>query len=253
MRLSGSHILFVCLVVLTLVSGCARRGRVIPAGTFARIYADMLVADQWLSDNNRVRRTADTTNFYAPVFAKYGYSFKDYDRSVNYYLDNPGKYARLLENTTALLEKRIAELKAEEARIEEIEKLLEYLKENALPLIDFELDTLLWRPDTLASRDSLALADSLSLADSLAVADSSALADSLAATDSLALADSLAAADGLAPADPLAADYAVIAGHDRQTPEKLKLKPDNVKRRNSLRPDSLKAPGKFSRNKPSAD
>lgn len=214
MRLSGGHILLVCLVALTLVSGCSRRGRVIPAGTFAQIYADMLIADQWLSDNGSVRRTADTTNFYAPVFAKYGYSFRDYDRSVNHYLNNPGKYARLLEKTTAILEKHIKELKAEEARIDKIEELLAYLRDNALPPVDFELDTLLWRPDSLLPRDSLAVADSLAAVDSLAAADTLAVADSVVAEI---------------------------------------IKPDNVKRKHSLRPDSLEAPGKLLRHKPLAD
>lgn len=188
MKLKVGHIALAGLLLLLLLPGCGRRGRVIPAGKLADIYVDMFLADQWVSDNYSTRRVADTSDFYGPIFKAHGYTFKDYDRSVNHYLQNPEGYSRLLEKSADILEKRIKSLKDEQTRREKVEELERYLRENLLPRLDFEKDdSLLWRPDSLVV-DSLAV-DSLAV-DSLAVADSLA-----AAMDSLAVsADTLAAA-----------------------------------------------------------
>lgn len=156
MKLRPIHILIAAMVLLLSAVGCGRRGRVIPADTFAQMYAEVFIADQWLSDHVRFRKTADTSNFYEPLFEEFGYTFKDYNRSVEYYIDKPEKYARVLEKTSEILGKRLDELKKEEAMIEEVNKLLRYLKENALDPVDFENDTLLWKLDT-AVVDSVAV------------------------------------------------------------------------------------------------
>lgn len=205
MKLKVGHIALAGLVLLLLLSGCGRRGRVIPAGKLAEIYVDMFLADQWVSDNYSTRRVADTCDFYGPIFKAHGYTFKDYDRSVNHYLQNPEGYSHLLEKSVDILEKRIKSLKDEQERREKVAELERYLRENLLPRLDFEKDdSLLWRPDTLAV-DSLAV-DSL-LVDSLAV-------DSLA-VDSLVVVDTLAA-------------------------EIIKDSLINAKRRNRIRANSLK-------------
>ena len=205
MKLKVGHIALAGLVLLLLLPGCGRRGRVIPAGMLAEIYVDMFLADQWVSDNYSTRRVADTCDFYGPIFKAHGYTFKDYDRSVNHYLQNPEGYSHLLEKSVDILEKRIKSLKDEQERREKVAELERYLRENLLPRLDFEKDdSLLWRPDTLAV-DSLAV-DSL-LVDSLAV-------DSLA-VDSLIVVDTLAA-------------------------EIIKDSLINAKRRNRIRANSLK-------------
>ena len=205
MKLKVGHIALAVLVLLLLLPGCGRRGRVIPAGKLAEIYVDMFLADQWVSDNYSTRRVADTCDFYGPIFKAHGYTFKDYDRSVNHYLQNPEGYSHLLEKSVDILEKRIKSLKDEQERREKVAELERYLRENLLPRLDFEKDdSLLWRPDTLAV-DSLAV-DSL-LVDSLAV-------DSLA-VDSLIVVDTLAA-------------------------EIIKDSLINAKRRNRIRANSLK-------------
>ena len=205
MKLKVGHIALAGLVLLLLLPGCGRRGRVIPAGKLAEIYVDMFLADQWVSDNYSTRRVADTCDFYGPIFKAHGYTFKDYDRSVNHYLQNPEGYSHLLEKSVDILEKRIKSLKDEQERREKVAELERYLRENLLPRLDFEKDdSLLWRPDTLVV-DSLAV-DSL-LVDSLAV-------DSLA-VDSLIVVDTLAA-------------------------EIIKDSLINAKRRNRIRANSLK-------------
>ncbi len=191
MKLKVGHIALAGLVLLLLLPGCGRRGRVIPAGKLAEIYVDMFLADQWVSDSYSSRRMADTSDFYGPIFKAHGYTFKDYDRSVNHYLHNPEGYSHLLDKSVEILEKRIKALKNEQERREKVEELERYLRDNLLPRVDFEKDdTLLWRPDSLRV-DSLAV-------DSLAVAADSLLADA----DSLqAGADSLAAADTVKAVD----------------------------------------------------
>lgn len=188
MKLKLGHIALAALVLLLLLPGCGRRGRVIPAGKLAEIYVDMFLADQWISDNYSSRREADTSDFYGPIFKAHGYTFKDYDRSVNHYLHNPEGYSHLLDKSVEILEKRIKSLKDEQARREKVEELERYLRDNLLPRVDFEKDdTLLWRPDSLRV-DSLAV-------DSLAVAADSLLAGS----DSLAAADTVKAVEIPAP------------------------------------------------------
>lgn len=104
-------ILIALAAALAVAVGCERRARVIPADTFSEIYADMFLADQWIASNSRYRRKADTSLFYVPIFGKYGYSLKDYDLSVRYYLESPDKYAKILKQSAALLEKDFKRLK----------------------------------------------------------------------------------------------------------------------------------------------
>jgi len=97
------HIAMVLLAGGLLVS-CGNR--VIPRGDFAKIYADMLLADQWVRNNYQVRRTVDTTLLYEPLFEKYGYDTDDYLRSVDYYMRDPDRFSRVLKKTAAILDKR---------------------------------------------------------------------------------------------------------------------------------------------------
>ncbi len=75
---------------------CAREAKVIPARKMARIYREMLLADQWLADNPEKKTAADTTWFYEPIFEKYGYTLKDYQNSVDHYLNDPKRYAQMM-------------------------------------------------------------------------------------------------------------------------------------------------------------
>ena len=70
----------------------------------------MFLADQWVRDTPAARAAADTTYFFDPIFKRYGYSFADYDRSVNYYLDRPEKYARILNKASERLRRENARL-----------------------------------------------------------------------------------------------------------------------------------------------
>lgn len=164
-------ILFALAVLL--VSGCRSRARVIPASEFSEIYAEMLLADQWIAQNGRARRTADTTAFYRPILEKYGYSVEDYDASVAHYLRTPEKYAKILKATSASLNARAKRLQSIEDAIAKQPHFSAYTP------LEFRFDTLVFRDSTglwpndssfrVAERDSSALQlDSLEVgADSL--------------------------------------------------------------------------------------
>lgn len=128
-----------CLVSLF---SCSRGGKIIPEARMTEIYADMFLEDQWLTTFRKYRTMADTTLFYDPIFEKYGYDFEDFSRSVDYYVDHPEKYIKLLRKTEALLTKR------REPFAEEVERQKKYMLGivNAhYKRIDFTDESVKWR------------------------------------------------------------------------------------------------------------
>ena len=113
------HIFAAC-VVLALSASCMSRGRVIPRAAMSEIYAEMFMADQWINSDYKLRRMADTTLIYGGIFEKYGYTVNDYRRSMEYYMDDPDRYARILKQTTLIIERRISDLKKEKERLQAI-------------------------------------------------------------------------------------------------------------------------------------
>lgn len=168
------------LVALALVC-CSRRSRVIPASTLSDIYVDMFMADQWIAQNQRARKTADTSNIYAPIFDKYGYTVEDYDASVRHYLRKPDKYAKILKSAGSKLGRQAKRLEAIEDAIQNRVKFSPYRPEK------FRYDTLRFKDDSLGlwPNDS-SFVDRGALRDSLARVDSLARRDSLARVDSIA-------------------------------------------------------------------
>lgn len=108
MRKALWHIMLVMALFLC-VTGCHRHGKVIPKSKMVLIYADMFLADQWLISHSDARAVADTTLFYEPIFRRYGYTSKDYDASVSYYIDRPDKFNKVLQKTGKLLNEKYLE------------------------------------------------------------------------------------------------------------------------------------------------
>lgn len=88
-----------------------RNGRVIPRNKMARIYAEMLLTDQWINDNWVQNRSADTCFVYRPILRRYGYDEKDWRKSVSKYIKDPDRYSRILKKSAAMLEAREKELR----------------------------------------------------------------------------------------------------------------------------------------------
>lgn len=154
MRFHCAHMVAALLLTLLLFS-CSGRTRIIPRSTLANIYADMFLADQWLSDHSSERSAADTSLFYDPIFARYGYTFEDYDRSVKHYLKDPERFSKIFRQAADQLKK---EHDLYLGKKEFVDKVREFNSAiTGYNIRDFERDSLLWkRPVT----DSLVL-DSL--------------------------------------------------------------------------------------------
>lgn len=125
------------------------------------IYAEMFLADQWLNDNPGLKRTADTTRFYETIFRRFGYGFEDYDASVNYYLNHPEKYKKIVERAQNKLRSTQKSLESFEKALERQNQILAGLGALHLPVFavdSVKVDTLMvWAPwrDTLSYRDSV--------------------------------------------------------------------------------------------------
>ena len=102
------HLPAYLLVTLALFSSCGR-GRRISEAKFAEIYADMFLADQWIS-SNRLGRIADTSLVYEPIFEMYGFTTEDYRNSLMYYMDDATAFADVLEEARSILRDRVDHL-----------------------------------------------------------------------------------------------------------------------------------------------
>lgn len=201
MKSGVAHIIALC-AVLSFLAGCSCGGpKVIPRGKMAEIYADMLVADQWVLDNPGTRSKADTSLVYEPIFNSYGYTTEDYRASVGYYMKDPERYSRILRNTTEILEGKIAtlqELKRIEDRLKamvpyeidpfrlyftrSVEGLWEFGDsvsvevDSLVPVLEMHLhetsDTLFDGPRIILKADSLAVDDTMEVVETLEVKES---------------------------------------------------------------------------------
>ena len=101
-RLVG--ILFVIVALVVAVVSCSDEPRVIPTKKMEKIYREMFLADQWVNDFPGKREAAETTWFYKPIFEKYGYDLDDYLKSVDHYLNDPKRYAEMMERVAKSLQ-----------------------------------------------------------------------------------------------------------------------------------------------------
>lgn len=189
MKRKGFIVLTVLLLFLSL-GACKRKARVIPENKLADIYAEMFLADQWLSTNYSYKRVADTTLFYEPIFEKYGYNLEDFNESMRHYVKNPDKYAKILKSAGLKLDAQAKRLKKVEDYYNNRERFSPYIPKT------FNLETLMSQ-DTMMTVSVRDIYNSLipDLADSLASRDSLSVQDSLLVKDSLAIADTVAVKD----------------------------------------------------------
>ena len=111
---------FMVAAVMVAVSSCSDKPKVIPAHKMEMIYRDMFLADQWLVDFPAKRSIADTTWFYEPIFEKYGYDIEDYRKTVDYYLNDPKRFADMMDRVVNSMENEINGINRSIARNEAI-------------------------------------------------------------------------------------------------------------------------------------
>ena len=123
-----SRILIALFLLLGILSSCRREGRIIPRSRMTEIYVEMFVADQRIASSPEIRRTADTSWVYEPIFEKYGYNSDDYRASVAHYMKDPDRYARILRESGAMIERHLKELRKEKKRLEMLEQMKEQVE-----------------------------------------------------------------------------------------------------------------------------
>ena len=133
MKIRVVHIIAACAVLLSLIGCSCDSARIISRGDMAEIYAEMLMADQWVAEHSKTRKQADTSLVYEPIFQKYGYDTEDYRASVAHYMKDPERYSRILRSTAEILDAQILELK-ELKKIEDRRKAIVPYKINPFRL-----------------------------------------------------------------------------------------------------------------------
>lgn len=126
------HILFaVILSVIFFSLNSCKEKNIIDGDDMAKIYAEMLITDQWIGTTPGLRNTADTSLVYEPILKRYGYTSDDYRNSVEYYLNDPDDYADIINETVKILDKRLSELKKKKEGLDEEEIYQQHIKKLA--------------------------------------------------------------------------------------------------------------------------
>ena len=95
MNLRRGHIVLLLLVLLCLAS--CRGARRIPRGKMQSIFYEMFLQDQLVRNDPSLRREADTSLVYEGIFEKYGYDTDDYLYSLQYYIQEPERLAKIMD------------------------------------------------------------------------------------------------------------------------------------------------------------
>ena len=214
MKMRLRHILILLVVVMALFPSC-RRGadKVIPRGKLAKIYAEMLVTDQWVQNTLSLRRMADTSLVYDPILEKYGYTQADYQHTVETYMDDPERFSRILRTTAGILDGQIKELRKKQHQIHLATIRKKKLESTELPEFKYFINaidsyrSLDWADTVKIELDSVYFVHKISripytdtvyegvrvivAADTLAVKDTVAVTDTVAKSRSVSLLDSL--------------------------------------------------------------
>lgn len=118
------HIGLSFAALLMLFASCRKEeAKVIPRDQLADIYTEMLMTDQWILHTPDIRKIADTSLVYEPILAKYGYTTDDYVRSVDFYMNDPERFARILRTSSEQLTARLERLREKKKKQEELQKI----------------------------------------------------------------------------------------------------------------------------------
>jgi hypothetical protein len=216
MKIKLLHIAALAVLMCGIISSCGKDDtKVIPRKKMAQIYAEMLMTDQWITSTPGVRMVADTSLVYEPILEKYGYDSDDYRKSIETYMDDPERFARILRTTGEILQGRITELEHQQMLLDlkaNLPKLIYNVSwDDFFPYmfdepyihnydsIAFEPDSVMWiyRLNSIERSDTIYEGLRMVILDSLMVNDSLACPDSLAALDSITQADSVFAFDSI--------------------------------------------------------
>lgn len=142
-----------CVWIIVLLS-CSRN--VISEHDMVVIIAELHKADRYVNVNYQLLRKADTTRVYEAVLNKYDYSTDDFVKSLDYYLERPGKLKSIYLRAKAQIDKEdeLVEKLIEQKRREDVflKPLKEILGKRDM-IIDYDSRKRAWRwlvlPDSL--------------------------------------------------------------------------------------------------------
>ena len=89
-------------IVLVLMLAVSCGPRKIPRDDMEKIMADILLQDQQIKQDHKLRKEADTTLVYEGIFEAYDYDTDDFLYSLEYYLEDPARMEKLKENAYKL-------------------------------------------------------------------------------------------------------------------------------------------------------
>ena len=104
------RVLYIVLVVL-LVAACGPHR--IPRDDMEDIVYRMLVQDQQIKQDPKLRQQADTMLVYEGIFQTYGYNTDDFLFSLEYYLEEPARMEKVMEKVAERLDAEAKVLKKE--------------------------------------------------------------------------------------------------------------------------------------------
>ena len=171
MKLIFGHIAALAASAIVLLSSCGKDdAEVIPRSELSRIYAEMLLTDQWILNTPNVRSIADTSLVYEPILEKYGYDSDDYRKSIDVYMDDPERFAKIFRETSEMLSVRLDELHVEKERLKRLEQLKKEaekfrpdtkweMTEESYDSLAVEMDSMTWiyRFVRIARKDTVAV------------------------------------------------------------------------------------------------
>lgn len=126
----------IILLFFTLVS-C---NKVIPKEKMVDIFVDMFLTDQWIDDNPKIKKQADTLLVYDEIFRRYNVDYNTFIASIEYYTNEIEDYSWITETTQDKLQNL---LDSHQKKYDEIKEIRAKNKANLVPYISgkFPLDS----------------------------------------------------------------------------------------------------------------
>lgn len=117
------HIVLSFAALLMFASCRKEEAKVIPRDALADIYTEMLMTDQWIMNTPGLRMIADTSLVYEPILEKYGYTTADYVKSVDFYMNDPERFARILRTSSEQISDHLKDLREQKKELEMQQKM----------------------------------------------------------------------------------------------------------------------------------
>lgn len=226
------------LMAVVVFASCSSKdeAEVIPRNKLADIYMEMFMTDQWISDTPGMRMIADTSLVYEPILAKYGYDKLDYIHSVDFYMNDPERFARILRSCMDNLDKRISALQKKQKQMEieaEAAKKLEMFRQDYSfdeyfpymadePYVHY-YDSLTFEPDSLRVYRLVPIETADTLYDRLEMI---VPADTLCVSDTVAVCDTVLRIEPLERAEKSDSGVSKVEGLKARQPQTRVQRPD---------------------------